>query len=68
MEEVARIKGYVPELEESERTASKALTERLAEIPNLPGPDVPEGKDEGGNVEYRRSGSARNIAAPKQHF
>ncbi len=68
MDEVARLKVYVPELEEAERRAKKALDDRLAEIPNLPGPDVPEGPDETGNVLLHDWGTPVAIANAKQHF
>ena len=45
------------------------LRDMLLTIPNLPHPDVPDGADEGGNVEVRRWGSPRDFAfAPKEHF
>ena len=45
------------------------LRDTLLTIPNLPHPDVPDGADEGGNVEVRRWGSPRDFAfAPKEHF
>ena len=38
-------------------------------IPNLPGPDTPEGKDEHDNVEVRRHGSPPKLNfPPKEHF
>ena len=41
----------------------------LAEIPNLPLDDVPDGTDESDNVEHHRFGAKRDYAfAPKQHF
>jgi seryl-tRNA synthetase len=68
MAEVARLKDSVPELETAEREANAALEKRLAEIPNLPGADVPEGQDEHGNVEKSRFGSPRNFPQPKEHY
>ena len=68
MEEVARLKQFVPELEEAERAAIAELKKQLAEIPNIPGPDVPQGRDEHGNVLRHSWGSPRNIESPKQHF
>jgi seryl-tRNA synthetase len=44
------------------------LTRRLEVLPNLPFDDVPDGTDETGNVEIRRSGNQRNFAfPPKDH-
>jgi seryl-tRNA synthetase len=45
------------------------LRDTLLTIPNLPHPDVPDGRDETDNVELRRWGSPRTFAfAPKEHF
>ena len=55
--EVAGLKATMPELEAAEREASAALDKALAEIPNLPFDDVPDGKDENDNVEVRRLGA-----------
>jgi seryl-tRNA synthetase len=68
MAEVARLKDDVPQLEAAEREANAALDKRLAEIPNLPNPDVPEGRDEHENVEKSRFGNPRDLATPKEHF
>jgi seryl-tRNA synthetase len=51
MAEVAALKDGVPAMEAAERDASAALQARLAEIPNLPAAEVPEGVDEHGNVD-----------------
>jgi seryl-tRNA synthetase len=56
-------------LEAAEKTASKVLDDALAEIPNLPLDDVPDGKDASDNVEHHRFGAKRDCAfTPKQHF
>jgi len=68
MAEVAQLKESVPALEAAEREANAALDKALAEIPNLPSPEVPVGADEHGNVERSRFGNPRNFAAPKEHF
>ncbi|MFL5005087.1 MAG: serine--tRNA ligase [Microvirga sp.] len=68
MAEVAQLKESVPALEAAEREANAALDKALAEIPNLPSPEVPVGADEHGNVEKSRFGNPRNFAAPKEHF
>jgi len=45
------------------------LRDTLLTLPNLPHPDVPDGRDETDNVELRRWGSPRTFAfAPKEHF
>ena len=68
MAEVARIKDTMPELEEAERSAEKALFDALAAIPNIPKDDVPVGTDEHGNVERHRFGTPRTLNSAKQHF
>jgi len=69
MAEVAALKETTPKLEAEEKAASKALNEALAEIPNLPADDVPDGKDANDNVERHHFGAKREYSfAPKQHF
>jgi seryl-tRNA synthetase len=66
--EVAAVKQAMPELELAEKAAQGALNTELAAIPNLPGPDAPDGRDESENVEIRRYGGPRNYAfKPKEH-
>jgi seryl-tRNA synthetase len=68
-EEVARLKQTTPDLEAAEKAAQAALDVELMAIPNLPGPEAPDGKDESENVEIRRHGAVRNYAfKPKEHF
>jgi len=67
--EVARLKDEMAASEAEAATADAALDRVLAEIPNLPAADVPEGHDEHGNREVRRWGDQRNFDfTPKQHF
>jgi seryl-tRNA synthetase len=67
--EVAALKESIPALEAEERKATEELNNALAEIPNLPQDDVPDGKDASDNVEHHHFGAKRNYAfAPKQHF
>jgi seryl-tRNA synthetase len=66
--EVAALKDGTPALEAEEREASAALDKALAEIPNLPNPEVPVGRDEHDNVEKSRFGNPRNLPTAKQHF
>jgi seryl-tRNA synthetase len=44
------------------------LDELLEAIPNIPLRDVPEGKDERGNVERHKFGTPRDIVNAKEHF
>ena len=67
--EVATLKVSIPAMEAAEKKASKALDDALADIPNLPLSEVPDGKDEKDNVEHHRFGAKREYAfALKQHF
>jgi seryl-tRNA synthetase len=69
LSEVAALKESIPKLEAEEKAASKALDEALAEIPNLPLDDVPDGESADDNVEHHRFGAKRDYAfTPKQHF
>jgi seryl-tRNA synthetase len=69
MSEVAALKTGIPELEAKEKEISAALDKRLAEIPNMPLDEVPDGKDEHDNVEHHHFGAKRDYAfTPKQHF
>ncbi len=67
--EVAALKESIPAMEADEKKASKELEDALAEIPNLPLEEVPDGKDEKDNIEHHHFGAKRDYAfAPKQHF
>jgi seryl-tRNA synthetase len=69
MAEVAALKESISKLEADEKAASKALNDALAEIPNMPLDDVPDGKGADDNVEHHRFGAKRDCAfKPKQHF
>jgi len=69
MAEVAALKDTMPALEAEEKKYSGELNEALAAIPNLPGEEVPDGKDETANVERHHFGAKRNYPfQPKQHF
>jgi len=67
--EVARLKAEIPALEAEEKKLSKKLDDALAQIPNLPLEDVPDGKEAADNVEHHRFGTKRDYGfAPQQHF
>src|SRR5215475_12627324 len=69
MAEVAELKTTIPQREAEERTGVDALQAALAELPNLPTADVPDGEDEHANVERHQFGAKRNYPfAPRQHF
>ena len=63
MAEVASLKDQMAADETRIAELDKALQDTLANIPNLPRDDVPDGKDEHDNKEVRRWGEAR-IARP----
>jgi seryl-tRNA synthetase len=67
--EVAELKAAIPALEAEERQLSKDLDDALAQIPNQPLDEVPDGADAGHNVEHHHFGAKRNYGfAPQQHF
>ena len=67
-QEVAGIKEFIQSGEAVERALDKALEDALADIPNLPLPDVPPGRDEADNVELRRVGEPKRPNWAKEHF
>src|ERR1051326_2266498 len=69
MAEVAELKTAIPAMEAEEKAAGAELEAALAQIPNLPLAEVPDGADEHGNVEHHKFGAKRDYAfAAKQHF
>src|SRR6516162_7685541 len=50
--EVATLKESIPALEAAEKKATEELNAALAEIPNLPLDEVPDGMDSEDNVEH----------------
>lgn len=69
MAEVATLKETMPALDKEQAEFGLALDKELAQIPNLPLDEVPDGADEHGNVEKHTSGKKRDyLFTPKQHF
>jgi seryl-tRNA synthetase len=69
MAEVATLKETMPALDAEQKKLADELDKELAQIPNLPLDEVPDGADEHGNVEHHMFGAKRNYAfTPKQHF
>ncbi len=67
--EVAELKTALAGFEVEEREAISVLGKVLAELPNTPLDEVPDGADENGNVELRRVGEPRAMGfQPKEHF
>jgi len=67
MAEVEALKLAIAEDSRDEATLAAELRAALAELPNLPDPDVPEGADETGNLEIRRWGEPADLVDPKDH-
>jgi seryl-tRNA synthetase len=67
MAEVEQVKAVLAEQADVERSVSDDLQSLLAQLPNIPLPDVPVGSDEHDNVEVRRWGEPFAIANPKDH-
>jgi seryl-tRNA synthetase len=75
MKEVAGLRDEIAATEAQEKAATDELNKALAEIPNLPLPDVPVGEDERANTEYpRKAVPAKRLvtnganAPARQHF
>ena len=69
MAEVNELKVTLPALEAEQKKLGDELDNELAQIPNMPLDDVPDGKDAAGNVEHHQFGKKRDYAfRPKQHF
>ena len=69
MAEVNELKSTLSALEEEQKKLADTLDMELAEIPNTPADDVPDGADASGNVERHAFGKRRDYAfKPKQHF
>ena len=68
MNEVAKLKTTLPQLEQAAKDADEELATVLSAIPNLPLAEVPDGLDEHGNVLHHVFGNRRNYAfTPKPH-
>ncbi len=66
--EVSQLKAAEREAEEAERKAAAELDALIAGLPNPPSDDVPDGADEGDNVELRRTGEPTEFAfEPREH-
>ena len=69
MAEVAELKTTMPAMDAAVKAADEQLKTALAEIPNLPLAEVPDGSDEHGNVLHHVYGKARDYAfTPKAHY
>ena len=69
MAEVAELKTSLPTMEEEQRALAAELDKELAQIPNLPLDDVPDGADASRKRRTPVFGKKRDYAfKPKQHF
>ena len=69
MKEVADLKEQIQEGEEEERGLISAIHNALAQLPNTPLTDVPDGEDADDNVQVRTWGIPAKLGfKPKQHF
>ena len=68
MAEVNALKEQLAKLDEEAKAADAALQKRLAEIPNMPLAEVPDGADEHGNKQSHIYGAPRSYSfTPKEH-
>ena len=66
---MAEKKSEIARLEEEAKALESELRDLLLSLPNIPAPDVPEGKDENDNVEIRRWGAPREFSfKPLEHY
>ncbi len=66
---VAENRDKIARLNADAEEKAEELRRLLLEIPNLPMPDVPDGKDETSNLEVRRWGEKRQFGFdPAEHF
>ena len=68
-DEVSAKKAAVADMQARAKELDETLTTLLMGLPNLPHDDVPDGEDEGDNVEIHRCGTPRDFDfQPKEHF
>ncbi len=68
MEEVEAIKAQMPAAEAEQKRYLDQVNDILAGLPNLPDREVPQGDDETGNEEVRRTGEPKKLNSAKEHF
>ncbi len=67
--EAVSLRGEMEALEAKAQTLEAEIRARLAGLPNVLDPDVPEGADERFNVVLAQHGAPRDLGfAPRQHF
>ena len=68
MQQVNDIKSRIDALMQNEQQQVATRDSNLAELPNLPADDIPDGLDESANRLERQFGVIPVIAEPRQHF
>ena len=69
IDEVAELKSFIQDGEDTERKLTEDLDRLLEALPNLPKDDVPEGADESANLEHRVVGELPQFGFDaRQHF
>jgi seryl-tRNA synthetase len=70
MEETSRLKSDITRAgEQVVRKLERTIINLLAEIPNVPLDDVPDGESSEDNIEHHRFGAKRNYGfLPREHF
>ncbi|GLK67546.1 serine--tRNA ligase [Hansschlegelia plantiphila] len=68
IEEVGRLKVDAPAAEAEQKALEDELQATLAEIPNIPLDEVPDGPDETANVERHRVGTPRDLPNATAHY
>lgn len=69
IEQGKKVKEELKELEPKLKAVEDELSLVMRQIPNIPLPDVPEGKDDTENVEIRKWGTSKKFDfAPKDHL
>ena len=69
MAEVNALKASMTSSEVEMAQLQEQLSAKLAQLPNIPADDVPQGQDEHGNVERHKYGTPKIFDfTPKQHF
>lgn len=59
--QMKELSSYVKNIEEEVNELNENIRTKLLYIPNMPNPDVPEGKDDSDNIEVRKNGEPRKF-------
>ena len=69
VKKVEKLKDQISNLKELEKIKDDELKAILTRIPNIPAKDIPSGKNEKDNVEYKQWGNKPKFNfKPKKHF